>query len=138
MSLGGIGTGTVSLGERDDLRNWEIMNRSSKGFVPKQGDSWFGAGPSVLLHTCNKVGSGQNRLRESPVGCPVNNHNFPRMGSVAYRTAYPLAEVVFGCAPSRWRLIHRPSIRWYPITSSTVVSPMPSSAIACVTVATAR
>ena len=60
MSLGGIGTGTVSLGERDDLRDWEIMNRSSKGFVPKQGDSWFGAGPSVLLHTCNKVGSGQN------------------------------------------------------------------------------
>ena len=46
MSLGGIGTGTVSLGERDDLRDWEIMNRSSKGFVPKQGDSWFGAGPS--------------------------------------------------------------------------------------------
>jgi len=32
--LGGIGTGTVSLGGRGDLRDWEIMNRAAKGFVP--------------------------------------------------------------------------------------------------------
>src|SRR6185436_2773098 len=29
--LGGIGTGTVSLGGRGDLRDWEIYNRPSKG-----------------------------------------------------------------------------------------------------------
>src|SRR5438270_4813363 len=29
--LGGIGTGTVSLGGRGDLRDWEIFNRPAKG-----------------------------------------------------------------------------------------------------------
>src|SRR5256714_14180556 len=29
--LGGIGTGTVSLGGRGDLRDWEIFNRPGKG-----------------------------------------------------------------------------------------------------------
>jgi len=34
LPLGGIGTGTVSLGGRGDLCDWEIMNRAAKGFVP--------------------------------------------------------------------------------------------------------
>ena len=34
MPIGGIGTGTVSLGGRGDLRDWEIMNRPSKGYIP--------------------------------------------------------------------------------------------------------
>jgi len=29
--LGGVGTGTVSLGGRGDLRDWEIFNRPNKG-----------------------------------------------------------------------------------------------------------
>ena len=32
LPLGGIGTGTVSLGGRGELRDWEIMNRPAKGF----------------------------------------------------------------------------------------------------------
>jgi hypothetical protein len=35
LGLGGIGTGTVSLGGRGELRDWEIVNRPAKGFVPK-------------------------------------------------------------------------------------------------------
>ena len=35
LPLGGIGTGTVSLGGRGDLRDWEIMNRPAKGFRPQ-------------------------------------------------------------------------------------------------------
>ena len=31
--LGGIGTGTISLGGKGDLRDWEIMNRQAKGFT---------------------------------------------------------------------------------------------------------
>jgi len=37
LPLGGIGTGTVSLGGRGDLRDWEIMNRPAKGFI-QRGD----------------------------------------------------------------------------------------------------
>ena len=35
LPLGGIGTGTVSLGGRGDLRDWEIVNRPAKGFTPR-------------------------------------------------------------------------------------------------------
>ncbi|NIM44374.1 MAG: hypothetical protein GTO54_01880, partial [Nitrososphaeria archaeon] len=31
--LGGIGTGSISLGGWGQLRDWEIMNRPAKGFV---------------------------------------------------------------------------------------------------------
>ena len=33
LPLGGIGTGTISLGGKGDLRDWEIMNRQAKGFT---------------------------------------------------------------------------------------------------------
>ena len=32
LPLGGIGTGTVSLGGRGELRDWEIMNKPSRGY----------------------------------------------------------------------------------------------------------
>ena len=32
LPLGGIGTGTVSLGGRGELRDWEIMNKPAKKF----------------------------------------------------------------------------------------------------------
>ena len=34
LPLGGIGTGTVSLGGRGNLLDWEIMNRPAKGYNP--------------------------------------------------------------------------------------------------------
>ena len=34
LPVGGIGTGTVSLGGRGDLRDWEIVNRPAKGYNP--------------------------------------------------------------------------------------------------------
>ena len=34
MPLGGIGTGTISIGGRGDLRDWEMTNRGALGWVP--------------------------------------------------------------------------------------------------------
>src|SRR4051812_24184393 len=34
MPIGGIGTGTIALGGRGDLRDWEIVNRPAKGYAP--------------------------------------------------------------------------------------------------------
>ncbi len=34
MPLGGIGTGTVSIGGRGDLRDWELGNRGALGWTP--------------------------------------------------------------------------------------------------------
>ena len=43
LPLGGIGTGTVSLGGRGELRDWEIMNKPGKGYstVTKGNDAPF-------------------------------------------------------------------------------------------------
>ena len=37
LPIGGIGTGTVSLGGRGNLQDWEIMDRPAKGFNPGSG-----------------------------------------------------------------------------------------------------
>ena len=34
LPLGGIGTGTLSLGGRGDLRDWEVGNRPGEGICP--------------------------------------------------------------------------------------------------------
>ncbi len=37
LPVGGIGTGTVSMGGRGNLMDWEIMNRPAKGYNPQSG-----------------------------------------------------------------------------------------------------
>ncbi|WP_026877610.1 hypothetical protein [Jiangella gansuensis] len=44
LPLGGIGTATVSLGGRGDLRDWEVMNRPAKGCTPRLGHCHPGTG----------------------------------------------------------------------------------------------
>ena len=63
LPLGGIGTGTVSLGGRGDLCDWEIMNRPAKGFVPAGG----GASPFFALFARASGGSPVCRILEGPV-----------------------------------------------------------------------
>jgi hypothetical protein len=44
MPLGGIGTGTVSIGGRGDLRDWEIVNQGALGWKPV-----FNSSPGAIV-----------------------------------------------------------------------------------------
>jgi len=113
LPLGGIGTGTVSLGGRGDLRDWEIMNRPAKGFVPIRGGRLC-TGPFFVLYA--KTTDGQTRLPkvwyggqaatraiEGPIalsgyedshGSTVANHGLPRFRNCSFAAAYPLGQVM--------------------------------------------
>jgi uncharacterized protein (DUF608 family) len=95
MPLGGIGTGTVSLGGRGDLRDFEIVNRPAKGFTP--GNTFF------ALRAETDEGGAVTRLLEGPLpdflfegatGSPARNHGLPRFRSCAFEAAYPLGHVL--------------------------------------------
>lgn len=99
LPLGGIGTGTVSLGGRGDLRDWEVMNRPGKGFVPV----FAGAAPFLALYTRRAAGDAVCRLLEGPVdagafegshGAPGANMNLPRFRHATFATAYPFGRIV--------------------------------------------
>ena len=98
LPLGGIGTGTVSLGGRGDLRDWEIMNRPAKGFKPNNREVY----PCFILYT-NSPGEGKKtRLLEGPLeyfeyegshGSKAANENLPRFRQCSFDTAYPFGRV---------------------------------------------
>lgn len=99
LPLGGIGTGTVSLGGRGDLRDWEIMNRPAKGFVPSRGEVY----PFFALYVQDQNGKKITRLLEGPYdgfqfegshGCTVPNENLPRFQHCAFAAAYPFGQVM--------------------------------------------
>jgi non-lysosomal glucosylceramidase len=96
MPIGGIGTGTISLGGRGDLRDWEIMNRPDKGFTP--GNAFF-----AISYSFEGGESGQLALEgpldpvdfEGGFGVTQRNHGLPRFDSAEFRVAYPLATIQF-------------------------------------------
>ncbi|MDQ3657656.1 MAG: non-lysosomal glucosylceramidase, partial [Chloroflexota bacterium] len=94
MPVGGIGTGTISLGGRGDLRDWEIVNRPSKGFSPRH--AFFairGAGETTDAFA---------RCLEGPLtsgfegwsGATVPHAGLPRFTDATFHAAYPLGQVV--------------------------------------------
>lgn len=101
LPLGGIGTGTVSLGGRGDLRDWEIMNRPAKGFIPRTGPQ-FGVGPFFALRVQPPRGPAVVRALEGPLeletyeashGATAANHGLPRFRRATFAAAYPLGQV---------------------------------------------
>ena len=95
LPLGGIGTGTVSLGGRGDLRDWEILNRPAKGFQPDK--TFFalyvksGQAPAVVRALEGVIEPGQY---EGASGSTVPNHNLPRFRKCNFAAAYPLGQVL--------------------------------------------
>jgi uncharacterized protein (DUF608 family) len=99
LPLGGIGTGTVSLGGRGNLLDWEIMNRPAKGYTPYAGQQ---TGPFFAVHIAAE-GTSFARALEGPLpielyeashGATAVNHGLPRFRDVAFAAAYPLGQVL--------------------------------------------
>jgi non-lysosomal glucosylceramidase len=98
LPIGGIGTGTVSLGGRGNLQDWEIMNRPAKGYNPGSGRN-----NSAFFTLYTETGGKKDlRLLEGPVpfyqyegpsGAIATNHGLPRFNEVSFEAAYPFGEV---------------------------------------------
>ncbi len=94
MPLGGIGTGTVSIGGRGDLRDWEIMNRPAKGFTPE--NTFFAlrakaAGQAPVARLVE--GALLPPWDQGASGVHAGNAGLPRFRECVFRAAYPLAQV---------------------------------------------
>jgi non-lysosomal glucosylceramidase len=107
MPLGGIGTGTVSIGGRGDLRDWEITNRGALGWIPgvKLVEPTIANAPFfALYYKPEGAAEGEIKLLEGPIaeskyygdwGCDVYNSGFPRFEATEFEAAYPLGQVIY-------------------------------------------
>ena len=99
LPLGGIGTGTVSLGGRGELRDWEIMNKPAIGYstVTKGNNA-----PFFSIFVKPEGEKAITRALIGPVhpteyihyeGRPVNQHGFPRFSEASFDASYPVGIV---------------------------------------------
>ncbi len=99
LPLGGIGTGTVSLGGRGELRDWEIMNVPAKKYstVTVGNNAPFFA---IYAKPANQPST--TTLLAGPLyaheylhaeGRPVNHHGLPRFAEASFDAAYPFGQV---------------------------------------------
>jgi len=99
LLLGGIGTVTVSLGGRGELRDWQIMNRPGikfsstlKGnnapffsvYVKPEGKAAMTKALIGPFHPCEY---------QHYEGRPVNQHGMPRFSNASFDAAYPFGQV---------------------------------------------
>src|SRR5262249_49010561 len=94
--LGGIGTGTVSLGGRGQLRDWEIFNRPGKGKVLPYSFFSIWARPRGGAAVARGL---ERQLLPSYVngaGLPAAAvSGLPRLREARFRGEYPLAWIDF-------------------------------------------
>lgn len=99
LPLGGIGTGTVSLGGRGELKDWELMNVPAKGYstVTPGGNaplfSIYVNSPSQGSQTRGLLGPLYDHEYLHYEGRPVDHHGVPRFETASFDAAYPFGQV---------------------------------------------
>ncbi|HEX6226675.1 MAG TPA: GH116 family glycosyl-hydrolase [Chryseolinea sp.] len=95
MPVGGIGTGTISLGGNGQWKDVEIMNKPAKGFYGSQSPK---QAPCFLLFTEDQSGNKNSKALLGPIpvseypgseGSMAPNHGLPRFASTTVDAAYP-------------------------------------------------
>jgi len=99
LPLGGIGTGTVSLGGRGELRDWEIMNRPAKGFYTTKNRN---NAPFFSIYVKSQGETPTTKALMGPLydqeyqhmeGRSAPNHGLPRFSEASFDTSYPFGRV---------------------------------------------
>jgi uncharacterized protein (DUF608 family) len=98
MPIGGIGTGTMSLGGNGEIKDLEIMNKPGIGF---NGSADVKNAPFFMIYT-SQNGVNKSKALLGPVdiaqyegssGSQANNHGFPRFKNATFEAAYPFGTV---------------------------------------------
>jgi non-lysosomal glucosylceramidase len=103
MPVGGIGTGSISIGGNGQWRDVEIMNKPGMGYY---GSANAKQAPFFMLFVQDQAGNKHTKALMGPVPLSdyisaennlVNlpNHGFPRFSSSSFDAAYPFAIVNF-------------------------------------------
>ncbi len=95
--LGGVAAGSISLGGRGQLRDWEIFNRPNQGFRPRYAlaSIWAQAGDDAPV--ARVLESRIQPPYEGPDGLGADNApGLSRLESATFIGAYPLARIEFG------------------------------------------
>jgi len=94
LPLGGIGTGTISLGGRGNLFDWEITNSPAKGFDGGRALGLLWVKPDGEEPTMRVLEGVLSPPYDGAKGAQQPWHGLPRFRKALFAVAYPLAQVL--------------------------------------------